>query len=40
VLVNFGGATAADVNALADSIRSDVFGRFGVALEQEPVKVC
>lgn len=40
VLVNFGGATAADVNALADSIRRDVFGRFGVALEQEPVKVC
>ncbi|WP_133647615.1 UDP-N-acetylmuramate dehydrogenase [Paraburkholderia flava] len=37
VLVNRGGATGADVLALADVIRDDVQRRFGVALEAEPV---
>ncbi|MGH8781435.1 UDP-N-acetylmuramate dehydrogenase [Paraburkholderia sp.] len=37
VLVNRGGATGADVLALADAIRDDVQRRFGVALEAEPV---
>lgn len=39
VLVNHGGAGAADLMALADAIRADVRERFGVALEQEPVLV-
>lgn len=39
VLVNLGGATAADVSGLADAIRADVHRRFGVRLEQEPVTV-
>jgi UDP-N-acetylmuramate dehydrogenase len=39
VLVNYGGAGAQDVEALADAIRADVAARFGVALEQEPVVV-
>lgn len=37
VLVNHGGAQAADVLALAWAVRADVRERFGVDLEQEPV---
>jgi len=37
VLVNHGGAQAADVLALAGAVRVDVQERFGVDLEQEPV---
>lgn len=37
VLVNHGGAQAADVQALARAVRADVQERFGVDLEQEPV---
>ena len=37
VLVNHGGAQAADVQALAKAVRADVQARFGVDLEQEPV---
>jgi UDP-N-acetylmuramate dehydrogenase len=37
VLVNRGGASGADVLALADAIRRDVSARFGVELEAEPV---
>jgi UDP-N-acetylmuramate dehydrogenase len=37
VLVNHGGAQAADVLALAQAVRADVRTRFGVDLEQEPV---
>ncbi|WP_323121063.1 UDP-N-acetylmuramate dehydrogenase [Burkholderia alba] len=37
VLVNRGGASGTDVLALADAIRRDVLGRFGVELEVEPV---
>jgi UDP-N-acetylmuramate dehydrogenase len=37
VLVNNGGATGAEVVALADAIRADVFARYGVTLEAEPV---
>jgi len=37
VLVNYGGATADDVLALAAQVRSSVQQRFGVLLEQEPV---
>ncbi|AHV92962.1 UDP-N-acetylmuramate dehydrogenase [Bordetella holmesii] len=39
VLVNRGAATARDILALADAIRTDVQGRFGVWLEPEPVVV-
>lgn len=39
VLVNHGGATAADVQRLAEAIKADVMEKFGVALEQEPVAV-
>ena len=39
VLVNNGGATGAEVMALAQAIRQDVFERFGVRLEPEPVFV-
>jgi UDP-N-acetylmuramate dehydrogenase len=39
VLVNRGGAQAADILALAQAIRADVQARFGVLLEQEPVVV-
>lgn len=39
VLVNHGGASAVDIEALADAIRTDVTGRYGVLLEQEPVRV-
>jgi UDP-N-acetylmuramate dehydrogenase len=37
VLVNRGGARAADILALADAIHADIHARFGVELEQEPV---
>ncbi|WP_206997509.1 UDP-N-acetylmuramate dehydrogenase [Trinickia mobilis] len=37
VLVNRGGATGAQVLALARAIQKDVFERFGVQLEAEPV---
>ena len=37
VLVNHGGATSDDVLALASAVRRDVWERFGVSLEQEPV---
>jgi UDP-N-acetylmuramate dehydrogenase len=36
-LINRGGATAADVMALADRIRDAVAARFGIHLEREPV---
>jgi UDP-N-acetylmuramate dehydrogenase len=39
VLVNRGGAQAADILALAQAIKADVQARFGVLLEQEPVVV-
>jgi UDP-N-acetylmuramate dehydrogenase len=39
VLVNNGGATGADVLALARAIQHDVRGKFGVDLEPEPVVV-
>jgi UDP-N-acetylmuramate dehydrogenase len=39
VLVNPGGATGADVLALAHAIQDDVRHRFGVELEPEPVVV-
>lgn len=39
VLVNHGGATAADIEALAGAIRADIADRYGVGLEQEPVRV-
>jgi len=37
VLVNHGGATAEDVLELAEQIKTSVYQRFGVLLEQEPV---
>ena len=37
VLVNNGGATGAEVVALARAIQADVAARYGVALETEPV---
>jgi UDP-N-acetylmuramate dehydrogenase len=37
VLVNNGGATGAEVVALAAAIRADVMARYGVMLEAEPV---
>ena len=36
VLINLGGATAADVLALGAAIRRDVAKRFGISLELEP----
>ncbi len=39
VLVNHGGASGADVAALAQAIQADVMARFGVQLEPEPVFV-
>lgn len=38
VLVNHGGAAAADVWKLAQTVSDDVFKKFGVALEAEPVR--
>jgi UDP-N-acetylmuramate dehydrogenase len=38
-LINRGGATAADIMALAEEIRSGVEARFGVTLEMEPVRL-
>jgi len=37
VLVNRGGATGADVRALAKAVQADVAARFGVGLEPEPI---
>ncbi|AJD48404.1 UDP-N-acetylenolpyruvoylglucosamine reductase [Isoalcanivorax pacificus W11-5] len=37
VLVNYGGATGADVLAFAQAVRDSVQALFGVTLEQEPV---
>ncbi len=39
VMVNYGGASADDVTALANSIKADVMQNFGVSLEQEPVNI-
>ncbi len=39
VLVNHGGATARDIQVLADVVRAEVATRFGVHLEQEPVDI-
>lgn len=39
VMVNHGGASARDIQVLADVIRAEVATRFGVHLEQEPVGV-
>jgi UDP-N-acetylmuramate dehydrogenase len=39
VLVNRGGASGAEMLALAQAIQRDVEGRFGVRLEPEPVFV-
>jgi len=39
VLVNNGGATGAEVVALAAAIQADVLAKYGVALEAEPVFV-
>jgi UDP-N-acetylmuramate dehydrogenase len=36
-LVNRGGATAAEIMALADTIREAVEGKFGIQLQMEPV---
>ena len=37
VLVNHGGATGAEIKALADEVAKRVKYRFGVQLEPEPV---
>lgn len=39
VLVNYGGAGAGDIAALAEAVKADILARFGVSLEQEPVRV-
>jgi UDP-N-acetylmuramate dehydrogenase len=38
-IVNRDGATASEIVALADSIRSRVLAEFGVALEREPITI-
>ncbi len=38
VLVNLGGATAADVLTLEKAVQADVYTLFGIELEAEPVK--
>lgn len=38
-LINRGNATAADIEALRDTIRAEVAKRFAIQLEQEPVQV-
>ena len=38
-LVNLGGATAGEVQALRDAVIAGVEGKFGIRLEQEPVEV-
>lgn len=39
VLTNVGGATATDVQQLAAAIQADIYARFKVELEQEPVNI-
>jgi UDP-N-acetylmuramate dehydrogenase len=39
VLVNRGGASGQDVVRLAQAVQADVMGKFGVALEPEPIFV-
>lgn len=36
-LVNFGGATAADIIALKDEIQASIWTKFGIELEPEPI---
>lgn len=38
VLVNHGGASAADVIALEQAVQADVMAQFGIELEAEPIK--
>ena len=38
VMTNLGGGSLRDVDALAEAICTDVYERFGVRLEQEPVR--
>ena len=38
-LINHGGATAAEILALRDLIRSEVLARFAIRLEQEPIEL-
>lgn len=37
VLVNYGGGTASDVLALSEAVQADVWSKFAVRLEREPV---
>lgn len=39
VLVNYGGATATDVQCVVDQVKTDVYNLFQVELEQEPVNM-
>jgi len=38
-IVNTGGATCADVLALASDVKDQVFEKFGVLLEEEPIVI-